>query len=248
MLVRDNSALAGTVLAPCGAKPRLRAMSSDGMREEPAKLCLAMIIQVLLGAFLLRWSMRFLFRNKVRFAADLPAGPILFACNHRSFLDPPYVGTWIDRPMSYFARANLWKIPVAKQFLNIFGGLPIDRDMPQMAVMRQTVEWLRGGRRILVFPEGTRTTTGRMGEMREGAAMFSRRADVPIVPVYVHNSDRVWPRGALFMRPGGAKLEIRYGAPVKAPAHLSPRMRDRVLTEFLRRWMARQERDLRGPA
>jgi len=219
-----------------------------GLRRERARLALDQLLQVVAGVFVLRWSLRFLWRCRVRFAGEIPAGACLFASNHRSFLDPPFVGMWLDRPMSYFARANLWKIPIVRQFLDIFGGLPIDRSMPQMAVMRRTVEWLQSGRRILVFPEGTRTRSGRMGRMREGAAMFARRAGVPIVPVYVHNTDRVWPRGWPLPTPGEGRTEIRYGRPIHPPEHLPPRLRDAVITEYLRRWMARQEAALRGPA
>lgn len=222
-------------------------MDTPGMRSEPAPLRLDMLLQVVVGVFVMRWTLRFLFRSRVRFAGPLPPGPLLFASNHRSFLDPPYVGMWLDRPMSYFARASLWRIPIVREFLDIFGGLPIDRGTPQMAIMKRTVAWLRAGRRILLFPEGTRTRDGRLGRLRDGAALFARRAGVPIVPVYIHNSDRVWPRGALLPRLGGARCEIRYGRALRPPEHLPPRRRDAVVTEYLRRWMQRQERALRGP-
>ncbi len=218
------------------------------MRDEPVRYRPDQLLQVVLGSFILRWWLRFAHRCRVRYAGDLPAGGCIFASNHRSFLDPPLVGTWLDRPISYFARASLWKVPVVRQFLDLFGGLPIDRDLPQMAVMKRTVENLRAGRRILLFPEGTRTRSGRLGPMREGAALFARRAGAPLVPVYIHHSEQVWPRGSILPRLGGARIEIRYGKPVTAPPGLPPRAQDAVLTEYLRRWMGRQERALRGPA
>lgn len=216
------------------------------LRDEPVRYDLRQLLQVVLATVFLRPTLRFAYRCRVRFAAELPPGPFILASNHRSFLDPPFVGMWLDRPICYFARANLWKIPGVGFMLRTFGGLPIERDMPQMAIMRRTVEWLRSGERILVFPEGTRTRNGQLGKLREGAALFSRRAGVPVVPVYVHATDRVWPRGWPCWVFGNARAEIRYGKPIVAPKSLNPRLRDRVVTEYLRRWMARQELELRG--
>lgn len=218
------------------------------IRDEPIRFRLEYAVQLMLGVLVLRPFLRFSFRARVRFAGEMPAGGFIMACNHRSFLDPSMAAMWLDRPISFFARASLWKIPVVRQFLNAFGGLPIERDAPQMQIMRQTVEWLRAGRRILVFPEGTRTRSGRLGPMRDGAAMFARRAGVPVVPVYIHNSEGVWPRGMPTPLLAGERTEIRYGRPIYPPEHLPARQRDAVVTEYLRRWMARQERELRGPA
>lgn len=206
---------------------------------------LAQVVQVL-GGGLLRLYFRFAFRITLRRSRRIPTGPVVYAANHRSFWDPPFVSMWSRDPVAFFARSSLWRIPPIRFFLDIFAGIPVDRDAPALASIQQAVERLREGIPVLVFPEGTRTRTGRLGRFRDGPALFARRAQVPVVPVYLHRSERCWPRGALMPRLWGPRLEIRFGSPIEAPAGLSGREADAWVTRRLRTWMEMQERELAG--
>ena len=104
-----------------------------------------------IGGMLLRSAMRFAFRITVQKPRDFYQGPAVIAANHRSFADPPLVAMWYRLPVCFFARANLWKLPVIGQALRIFGGLPVDRSAPQVEIMKRTVAWLRDGKRILIL-------------------------------------------------------------------------------------------------
>ena len=205
------------------------------------------MFNAVIGTFLVRVLLRLCYRVRVRMAPTVNrGGPWVFASNHRSFFDPVLVGAFVDLPLCYFARASLWRLPVVGQVLRFYHALPIDRDEPQMAVMRRIVERLRQGRGVVIFPEGTRTRTGRLGRLRQGPALFARRAGVGLVPVYIHRSDQAWPRGAVLPHLGGCRLEVRYGPPLYPPAGLPRRLHDRYLTGALERWLVRQERELRG--
>jgi len=195
-----------------------------------------MIVEPLLG---------FAFRLRIRrhHAYDGRASCVV-ACNHRSFADPPLATVALRRPLSYFARGDLWRYPVIGFALRFFGGIPVARDAPRLETMKTAVAWLRRGARLLVFPEGTRTRDGRLGRLREGPALFARRAGVPVVPVYLHRSELLWPRGGLPRCHG--RVTIRVGRPVPVPDHLRGRDRDRFVTLYLQRWMRRQEALLRG--
>jgi 1-acyl-sn-glycerol-3-phosphate acyltransferase len=198
----------------------------------------------------LRMFARFCWQPRIRWVDRAAAlrEVCLYACNHRSFLDPPLVGMFISRTTSYFARRSLWKVPIVREVLNGVGGVPVDRDAPGLASIRDAVTALVAGRNMLIFPEGTRTKTGRLGEMREGPAMIARRAGVPVVPVYVHNTERGWKPGRPLPSLDAPGIEVRFGRPIRVPARIPPRERDRWMTTYLRRWMERQERDLVGPA
>lgn len=196
---------------------------------------------------LLRLWMRCCYRTTVRRAGPLPHGPVLYACNHRSFLDPMQAGMWSQVPVCYFARASLWKNPVIGTTLDVFSGIPVDRDNPGASSMKGAIARLRAGKPVLVFPEGTRTRDGRLGRFKEGPALFARRAGVDVIPVYVWRSERCWPRERALPRLFGPRLEVRYGRPLRAPAHLSPRERDAWLMRRIEAWMRLQERRL-GPA
>ena len=205
------------------------------------------LAQFIFGQLIFRNIVQYVCRMRCRFTEPLPPGGFIIAANHRSFADPPVVGLWFDRPISYFARANLWRLPVIGFALRVFGGLPVERSAPQLAIMKQTVAWLRDGRRILMFPEGTRTRSGRLGELRDGVALFARRAGAPIVPVYLFRSERIWPLGWLVPTFGAVRAEIRFGPVLVAPAELSSREQDAWIMTRLRAWMHAQERELLGP-
>jgi 1-acyl-sn-glycerol-3-phosphate acyltransferase len=106
---------------------------------------------------------------------------------------------------------------------------------------------LRCGISILVFPEGTRTKNGRVSRLREGPALFARRAGVAVVPVYLHRSEAVWPRGRIVPNFITKNIEVRVGSPIVAPEHLNPREQDKWVSYRIEAWMLLQERSVMGP-
>ena len=198
-----------------------------------------------LGILWLRPWARLGFRVRVRRAMPAPMYACVIAANHRSYLDPMFVSMWLRRPLAFFARADLWDVAFFKLMLTIMAGIPVDRDRPGASSTVGAVERLRSGIPVLVFPEGTRTRTGRLGQLRPGPALFARRAGVPVVPVYLHRTEAGWPRGRPLPNAWGRSMEIRFGSPVPPPpAHLPAHLHDHWTTRYLQRWMERQERDL----
>ncbi len=214
---------------------------TDRIRNTPTA---ADIAHLVLGGLIRLW-LCWCYRVTVRSPAPLPRGPVLFACNHRSFLDPPMAAIWSRVPVCYFARANLWKNPLVGRVLDIFSGIPVDRDNPGASSMKGAIERLKAGKQVLVFPEGTRTRDGRLGRFKDGPALFARRAAVPVIPVYVWRTETCWERSAILPNAFGSRLEVRYGRPMHAPKHLPPREQDRWLMRRLEAWMRLQESRLR---
>ncbi len=215
---------------------------TDRIRNFPTAADLAHLV---LGGLIKSW-LRCCYRVTVRSAAPLPQGGVLYACNHRAFLDPPMAAIWGRMPVCYFARANLWKNPLIGKVLDIFSGIPVDRDNPGASSMKGAIERLKAGKQVLVFPEGTRTRDGRLGRLKDGPALFARRAGVPVIPVYVWRTELCWPRASVMPNPFGPRLEIRYGRPLVPPADLPPRAQDRWVMLRLTAWMRLQERQLLG--
>ena len=212
---------------------------SERLRNTPT---LADLAHLILGGLIKLW-LRCCYRASMRSAAPLPHGPVLYDSNHRAFLDPPMAAIWSPVPVCYFARANLWQMPLVGRVLDIFSGIPVDRENPGASSMKGAIERLKAGKQVLVFPEGTRTRDGRLGRFKDGPALFARRAGVPIIPVYVWRTERCWPRARALPHLFGPRLEARFGRPLVAPSGLPPREQDRWVMLRLEAWMRLQEKE-----
>jgi len=122
---------------------------TDRTRDLPS---LADLAHLVLGGLIRVWLLC-CYRVTIRRATPHPRGAVLYACNHRSFLDPPMAGMWGPVPVCYFARASLWRNPVIGRVLDIFSGIPVDRDNPGASSMKGAIERLKAGKQVLVNAE-----------------------------------------------------------------------------------------------
>lgn len=141
------------------------------------------------------------------------SGGVLLASNHQSFLDPAIIATCLGREVHFMARSSLFRVPGFGPLISSLKAFPVDRDRTDLRAIRSTVERLRGGAVVLVFPEGTRTRTGEVGRVKAGIGLLARRSGVPIVPVRITGAFEVWPRTRLF--PGLGTIDILFGPPFR---------------------------------
>lgn len=142
-------------------------------------------------------------------------GPVILACNHQSFLDPMIVGIGVrTRQTHYMARENLLKVPILGPFLKSMKVHPVKRGHVDPRALRKTLEILRAGDVILIFPEGTRTRDGGLGEFKAGVGAIAARTDAWIVPVCLAGTFDCWPRSQPIFRRG--RVRLTYGKPFKA--------------------------------
>ncbi|MFM9058982.1 MAG: lysophospholipid acyltransferase family protein [Planctomycetaceae bacterium] len=150
-----------------------------------------------------------LFGIRVRFAEKLPGhGGLLVLSSHQSHLDPLLLGLATDRRLSSLARSSLYRFKPFGFVITALDAVPVDRESSAVAGMRAVIERLRRGAAVIVFPEGTRTADGRLGEIKGGLSVIARRAGVPIVPVAIVGAYECWPRTRRFPRPGRIRLEF----------------------------------------
>ncbi|MCA9081545.1 MAG: 1-acyl-sn-glycerol-3-phosphate acyltransferase [Planctomycetaceae bacterium] len=149
---------------------------------------------------------------RARGIEKLPPGGALLLVNHQSFLDPLLVGLPLTRPVSYLARDNLFRIPVVGWILRNTYVMPIKRESAGTESIRESVRRLEHGYYVGLFPEGTRTRDGHLGEFKPGFLIIARRANVPIIPVGIAGAFRALPRGAWWMRP--VPVRVVFGDPL----------------------------------
>ncbi len=162
---------------------------------------------------LLRAALRLLFRLlwRMRYVGvkNVPAsGGVIIAANHQTYLDP----FWLGGPVPLYSRFLAWdKVfdwPVAGTLMRLLGAWPLQQKGDRRA-LRRSLQWLRGGGALVIFPEGGRSfSDGRMQEFKVGAARLALEAGVPILPITIRGGHRVWPRDWRYPRFG--RVEIIY--------------------------------------
>ncbi len=183
-----------------------------------------MIAALSLGA---RLFSRAITRVSVEGALDeIPrGGPVIIAANHASNLDAVVLGSWlipkIGRRFQWLGKKELFAWPVVGYIASHGGVHPVDRSKADVEAYRLAKRILDEGHVLFVFPEGTRSGDGALQEGRDGVAALALRTGVPIVPVGISGSDRVWPRRQKLPRPGG-RVTVRVGSPFRLADVLPP--------------------------
>ena len=141
---------------------------------------------------------------------NVPAeGACILAANHKSYLDPVAVGSCLEREICYFAKKELFDIPIFSSIIRDCGAFPVDRGSFDKKVYRKSMQILRSDQALLLFPEGTRIRTKALGRPKEGVSMLALSARVPVVPVWVGHT---WePRRTLLRR---IPIRVRFGPPL----------------------------------
>ncbi len=146
---------------------------------------------------------------------DLPqSGPVIYASNHQSHFDPPAVGLLVcQRQFRSLARASLFRIPVFGTVIRMLGAVPLERGASDVVAFKTALRELKAGRSILLFPEGTRTRDGALGEFKRGVVLLQQRSNATIVTLAVEGAHEIWPPSRSFPRLTG-RIVSRAGTPI----------------------------------
>lgn len=136
-------------------------------------------------------------------------GGLIIAANHQTYIDPFWLSLEIKRPTRYLAWSDAFNWPIVGRCLVWLGAWPLALEGSDPKAIRRSLQWLRDGGAVVIFPEGARSSaSGSLERFKAGAVRLALEADVPILPVTIKGGNRVWPKGWRFPRPG--KITITY--------------------------------------
>jgi 1-acyl-sn-glycerol-3-phosphate acyltransferase len=169
------------------------------------------------------WARSVLAASGVRLTIEglehLPEGEASFLIgNHQSALDIPIVIMAFKGDVRFMAKSTLFRIPIFGWALRMYGYVPVDRTRARITLDALNRMYARVGRdpiSLVVFPEGTRSSDGRLLPFRRGTMKICRRVGLPVVPFAIAGSHNVTPPGRLRARPGHVRLT--FGEPIPAP-------------------------------
>ncbi len=157
------------------------------------------------------------FRFKGEGLQNIPDGPCIIAPNHQSFLDGLFVASFIKRKTFKQTYFYAKKKHVKGWFLRFMASrnnvivMDINNDLKES--IQKLAEVLKSGRKVILFPEGTRTKTGEMGEFKKTFAILSRELNVPIVPVAIAGAYNAFPIGSKIPKPG-TLIQVKFLEPI----------------------------------
>ena len=183
--------------------------------------------------------MRTWFGLRVRGAEHIPSsGPALIVSNHQSILDPPLIGGAARRQIYFLAKAELFRIPFFGWLIRALHARPVRREGSDPRALRTAALLLEEGKALLVFPEGTRSLDGRLGEGKPGVGMLAVTSGAPVVPAYVSGTLEALPKGAVWPRRSQVSVSFGPALHFKAPIGSGRKERYREATEEMMRGIA----------
>ena len=149
-------------------------------------------------------------RYRVSGRQHVPAtGPLLIVANHLSWYDPLIMGVVLPRRVWFFTKQEVFRWPIVGGLCLLTGQIPVRRGASDMAALERALVYLRQGRAVMIFPEGTVERQEQMLPARTGAAMLALRSGATVLPI-AHTGTR---RILRSLRSWFPRVCIEIGAP-----------------------------------
>ncbi|GEN31825.1 1-acyl-sn-glycerol-3-phosphate acyltransferase [Cerasibacillus quisquiliarum] len=146
-----------------------------------------------------------LYRIKVVGKENIPTkGPVIICSNHISNLDPPVIGITSPRVIHFMAKEELFEKTFSRKLLTGIHAFPVRRGMADRNALRTGLKILKEGKVLGLFPEGTRSRTGKPGKPLAGVGFFALRSDAVVIPCAIKSSYKPFKRTI-----------VTYGEPVE---------------------------------
>lgn len=188
-----------------------------------------------------KWLYKIFYDFHIEGIENIPQDrPVVLASNHRSYADPVILTMPMRLPVSYMAKEELFRNKIFGWFIRKLGAFPVTRGAGDMSVIDDSINILRSGRNLVIFPEGTRSKDGKVGKGKTGVAMIAAKSGADVVPCGI-----IFEGEKLHFR---SKLTLRFGKPIKAEELAVEGSSPRELKEVKKRIMGAITELVEGPA
>ncbi|MFC0234978.1 lysophospholipid acyltransferase family protein [Fictibacillus phosphorivorans] len=166
-------------------------------------------------------------------AENMPkTGGVLLCTNHIHNYDPPLVGVASPRDVHFMAKAELFSVPVLKHILPKINAFPVKRGMSDKTALKTGMNLLKEGKVVGLFPEGTRSKTGEIGEGLAGAGFFALKSQAHIVPCAIVGEYQK-----------GKKLKVVFGKPIDFTHFREQKASAKEATELIMKHIAQLKKE-----
>ena len=142
---------------------------------------------------------------------NIPQEPVVFVANHQGYFDIPLLLTSLDKPHGMVAKEAIGKLPIICDWMRLLGCVFIDRSNARQSVaaLGEAAQRLTQDKRsFIIFPEGTRSKGGPVGEFKSGGFKIAFKAGVPVLPVCIDGSWQLMEKNHNWIRPASVRITI----------------------------------------
>ncbi|MBX3422617.1 MAG: 1-acyl-sn-glycerol-3-phosphate acyltransferase [Pirellulaceae bacterium] len=196
--------------------------------------------------FLSRLLFVWLFDFRCHGRQHIVKGPALILSTHQSNFDPVLVGLVFPDPISGLARSTLFVNPLLAWIIRLLNAIELDRDRSGIAGLKATLQQLKYGQKVLIFPEGTRSPDGSLQPIKSGFLVVAKRTRVPLIPVAIAGAFEALPRGSLWPKRHPIHMAIGPAIPYAEYGQLSETEAVQLITRRLSDYYSQAGWSLRG--
>ncbi len=138
----------------------------------------------------------------------------IVASNHSSYIDPPLIGISYPGEVHFLARATLFNRPFFAWLIGQLNTHPVAKGKENVSTFKLAVELIMSGKKIVLFPEGTRSEDGELKAGQLGVGMLVMRTKCFVIPAYVHGSYEIWGKHRKLPKLTGQKTAVVFGSPL----------------------------------
>ena len=143
------------------------------------------ILMHLFASFICQIFFYIFYEVEVEYSKDFdPNENYVCAANHRSLLDPPFIGSFMNSPSAFIAKKELFKSDLFANLISLCSAIYLDREKPGSSSIKIAKKILQKSQwKLIVFIEGTRSNTEELGKAQTGAAFLARLCKKPLLPI-----------------------------------------------------------------